>query len=175
MARSFSRICSPAKPGRSGHCWHWLRGSHTRKLWPSSPIPWKDQYNYFEEQTPWKPHLCPLYVRTQKPVLTSHILIVLSLLLLTWRQLYSFQFSVFRILPHNRPWVGKQRWRHYGRAHAEFSGTRSCWSPTASPTCPRYSSPAFYPPCPNKHPEKVKYIETGSFIWSSLETLFKDN
>ena len=43
-------------------------------------------------------HLWPLYVRTQKPVLTSHILIVLSLLLLTWSDHSEFLFTVFELL-----------------------------------------------------------------------------
>ena len=67
------------------------------------------------------------------------------------------QIEIVEILPHSRLWAERQHWRHCGRARAEFSSTRSCWSPTAWPTCPRCSSPASYPLCPDRHPENEQF------------------
>ena len=119
------------------------------------------QFHPTEQKSLDKAHLWPLYVRTQKPVLTSHILIVLSLLLLTWFKSFccilAHNVLTFEILPHSRLWAERQHWRHCGRAHAKFSSTHSCWSPTAWPTCPRCSSPTSYPLCPNRHPENEEF------------------
>ena len=70
-----------------------MKSQYNFHRFPASIILWSKSHRQMES------HLWPLYVRTQKPVLTSHILIVLSLLLLTWWCDHSeFLFTVFELL-----------------------------------------------------------------------------